>query len=53
MPKDRDERAELTLRLNEALRRQIAEAARRNVRSLNSEIVYRLRTSLETDEAAA
>jgi hypothetical protein len=40
--------------LDDALRQQIADAAKRSVRSINSEIVYRLRTSFEQkDEATA
>jgi len=43
----------LTLRFNEDLRQQLADAASRSVRSMNSEIVFRLRTSFEQDEGAA
>ena len=37
----------LNLRLDEELRAQLAAAARRSVRSLQTEIEYRLRTSFE------
>jgi len=43
----------LTLRFNEDLRQQLADAASRSVRSMNSEIVFRLRTSFEQDEGEA
>ena len=43
------------LRFDEELHQQLADAARRSVRSINGEIVYRLRTSFEqqSDEAPA
>ena len=48
MSKERgDDRAALRLRMPEQLRRKLAEAAHENFRSLNSEILHRLRTSLE------
>jgi hypothetical protein len=37
----------LCLRLNEALRRQIKQAAEDSERSMNAEILYRLRRSLK------
>ena len=47
----------LNLRLDEALHRQLTAEARRSVRSLNGEIIFRLRRSLERppehDEAMA
>jgi hypothetical protein len=42
----------LKLRLDEALRQQIADAAKSSLRSMNSEIVYRLRKSLSKQAAA-
>jgi hypothetical protein len=44
----------LNLRLDEPLRRQLIAEARRSVRSLNGEIVFRLRRSLDQqpEEAA-
>jgi predicted HicB family RNase H-like nuclease len=41
------ERVAFNVRFEEALRRQIAAAAKRSVRSLNSEIIYWLRASFE------
>jgi predicted HicB family RNase H-like nuclease len=43
----------MTLRFDEELRQQLADAANRSVRSMNSEIIFRLRTSFERDEAIA
>jgi hypothetical protein len=37
----------LNLRLDEPLRRQLTAEARRSVRSLNGEIIFRLRGSLD------
>jgi predicted HicB family RNase H-like nuclease len=37
----------LNLRLDEPLRRQLTAEARRSVRSLNGEIIFRLRRSLD------
>ena len=50
-----DDPVALKLRFNEALRRRIAAAAKASLRSLNSEIVFRLKTSLDqgSDKAAA
>jgi hypothetical protein len=42
----------LSLRFSEALHRQIADEAKRSVRSINSEIVYRLKMSFEREAAA-
>jgi len=44
-----------TVRVNESLHRQIANAAKNSERSLNSEIIYRLKRSFEREpfEAAA
>jgi predicted HicB family RNase H-like nuclease len=39
----------LLLRLDEALHRQLTAEAKRSVRSLNGEITYRLRKSLEIE----
>jgi hypothetical protein len=44
---DQATRVALKLRLDEALRRRVANAAKASVRSLNSEIVYRLKHSFE------
>ena len=45
----------LNLRLDEALHRQLAAEAKRSVRSLNGEIIFRLRCSLDqqSEDAAA
>jgi hypothetical protein len=51
--RDLNDPVALKLRFNEALRRQIADAAKRSVRSINSEIVYRLRTSFGDEVAAS
>ena len=53
--RDLDDPVALKLRFNEALRRRIAAAAKASLRSLNSEIVFRLKTSLDqgSDKAAA
>jgi hypothetical protein len=40
-----------TLRLDEELRQRLADAANRSVRSVNSEIIFRLRASFEDNEA--
>jgi predicted HicB family RNase H-like nuclease len=39
-----------TVRFNEDLRQRLANAANRSVRSINSEIIFRLRSSFEQDE---
>jgi len=48
-------KSEVRLRISEALHQQIADAARENLRTINSEIAFRLRASLQvrTDEAGA
>jgi hypothetical protein len=53
--RDLDDRVELRLRFDEALRRKIAAAANRSLRSVNAEIKFRLKTSFgqKPDEAAA
>jgi hypothetical protein len=38
--------SELRIRCDEALRRQLAEAARRSLRSLTREVIFRLKASL-------
>jgi predicted HicB family RNase H-like nuclease len=45
----------LNLRLDEALHRQLTAEAKRSVRSLNGEIIFRLRKSLDqqSEEAAS
>jgi predicted HicB family RNase H-like nuclease len=43
----------LNLRLDEPLRRQLTAEARRSVRSLNGEIIFRLRRSLDQQLEAA
>jgi hypothetical protein len=45
MTKQPNDPIKLQLRLNEALRQQIAAAAASSIRSINSEILYRLRSS--------
>jgi len=50
---DRPEAVELTLRFNEPLRQQLAEAAKDSLRSMNSEIIYRLKTSFERKSGEA
>jgi Arc-like DNA binding domain len=51
LPAERDpsEPVGLTVRFNEKLRQQLADAADRSVRSMNGEIVFRLKTSFEHD----
>lgn len=56
MDTDRSMRSVLFLRCPEDLRERLAAAAKRSLRSLNSEAVYRLQESLKrttADEAAA
>jgi predicted HicB family RNase H-like nuclease len=43
----------LTLRFDEDLRQQLAEAANHSVRSLNGEIIFRLKTSFQHNEVGA
>jgi G3E family GTPase len=43
----------VSLRFDEALHQQLVAEARRAVRSLNGEIIYRLRKSIEAHEPAA
>jgi predicted HicB family RNase H-like nuclease len=43
----------LNLRLNEALHQQLTAEAKRSVRSLQGEIIWRLRKSLDQPEGAA
>ena len=43
----------LNLRLDEALHRQLTAEAKRSIRSLNGEIIFRLRRSLERQPEAA
>jgi predicted HicB family RNase H-like nuclease len=54
MSKETDQ-VKLTVRIKEALRKQLERAARRSERSLNREIIHRLKSTLERqpDEAAA
>jgi hypothetical protein len=47
MKADSNKDTQLSLRVDETLRRQLADAAKRSVRSLNGEIVYRLRSTFE------
>jgi hypothetical protein len=47
--RDPDDLVALKLRLNEALRRRVADAANASVRSLNGEIIYRLKSSFEQE----
>lgn len=55
MTQPANDRIKLQLRINETLRQRLAEEAKRSVRSLNAEIIYRLRSSFERqqNEAAA
>jgi len=46
-----DDAVKLNLRLDEALHRQLTAEAKRSVRSLNGEIIFRLRKSLDQPEA--
>jgi predicted HicB family RNase H-like nuclease len=43
----------MNLRLDETLHEQLVEAAKRSIRSLNGEIVYRLRSSFDRQDTAA
>ncbi len=45
--KELADRAQLSLRFDERLRRQIEDAAGRSLRSMNSEIIWRLKSSFE------
>jgi predicted HicB family RNase H-like nuclease len=47
------DRVNVNLRFDEELHKQLVAEAKRRVRSLNGEVVYRLRQSIERDEAAA
>jgi predicted HicB family RNase H-like nuclease len=49
-----DNGVKLNLRLDERLHQQLADEAKRSVRSINGEIVWRLRSSLDqqSDRAA-
>jgi hypothetical protein len=49
--KDSTDEVYLKLRLDEALRQQIADAAQDSLRSMNSEIIVRLRKSLAEQAA--
>jgi len=54
MPEQEKEvRAALTVRFSQMLRRELAEAAAREDRSLNSEITNRLKRSLAHEASAA
>jgi hypothetical protein len=44
--------SELRIRCNEALHRQIAEAARRSLRSMTREVIFRLQASLNEQRRA-
>ena len=50
MSRQADDRKKLLLRLDEATLQQLAEAAKRAVRSVNAEIVFRLRAHLSGDQ---
>jgi hypothetical protein len=43
----------MSLRVDEALRQQLIEAAKRSVRSLNGEIVFRLRSTFDRPDPGA
>jgi predicted HicB family RNase H-like nuclease len=47
------DRVNVNLRFDEELHKQLVAEAKRRVRSLNGEIVYRLRKSIEGDSEAA
>jgi hypothetical protein len=53
MNKQANDPVKLRVRLTEELRQRLSDAAKGSLRSLNSEILYRLRSSFESDEAAA
>ena len=55
MTRQSNDPVKLRLRLSESLRWQLADAAKRSLRSMNSEIVYALEKSLDrpADEAVA
>jgi hypothetical protein len=48
MPKDKIDPVKLVLRLDAGLHQSLADQAHHSVRSLNSEIIWRLRQSLAT-----
>jgi hypothetical protein len=50
MARKRDDTVKLVLRLPPALHRRLESAAKRNDQSLNSEMIHRLRQSLQTEE---
>ena len=45
--------SELRIRCDETLQRQIAEAARRSLRSITREVIFRLRASLDEQRGRA
>jgi len=49
------ERIQVSVRFDEALRQRLEDAAKASLRSMNSEIIFRLKTSFERqpDEAVA
>jgi predicted HicB family RNase H-like nuclease len=49
----KDNEINLTLRVNEVLHQQIKDAARRSERSLNREIIFRLRRTFECEPIEA
>jgi Arc-like DNA binding domain len=50
---ERDDPVTRTLRFDEDLRQQLKEAASRSVRSANSEIIFRPRSSLEQEASSS
>jgi hypothetical protein len=48
-----DDAQQLSVRVDEALRQQLVSAARRSVRSLNGEILSRLRSTFDQQDTAA
>jgi predicted HicB family RNase H-like nuclease len=53
MSKQASDPVKLRVRLTEELRQRLSAAAKDSLRSLNSEILYRLRASFERDQAVA
>jgi predicted HicB family RNase H-like nuclease len=53
MERTQSHHAHLCVRLDEALRKRLIAEAKRSVRSLNGEIIFRLRRSIEAQEDRA
>lgn len=52
-PKPAEKRGPLTVNIDESLRAQLEDAAKRSVRSVSGEVVKRLRDSLAAEPTAA